>query len=101
LQEVALRIPFPDDFVYSNVAAFNLSLMDLRISFADVSKDRIVAKIGVVMPPEQAAVLCVMLTQQIITYEKIFGEIRHPLWKLAKSQMNFAPPDPQSTASSE
>jgi hypothetical protein len=53
------------------------------------------------MPPEQAAVLCVMLTQQIITYEKIFGEIRHPLWKLAKSQMNFAPPDPQSTASSE
>jgi uncharacterized protein DUF3467 len=81
-REVLVTVPFPPDFVYSNCAAFSLSAMDFRISFAEAMPDgHAEARVGVVLPPEQAATLAIMLIHQLTTFEERFGEIRHPGWK--------------------
>ena len=82
IEEVTLRVPFPDSFVYSNIAAFSLSLMDIRIGFCEAMPDRTVQpRVGIVMPPEQAAILAMLLLTQINTYERNFGPIRDPRWR--------------------
>jgi len=82
IQELTLRVPFPDSFVYSNAAAFSISLMDIRISFAEAMPDRTVQpRVGLVMAPEQAAILAITLLLQLDSYEKNFGQIRDPRWR--------------------
>jgi|ERR1019366_3730623 hypothetical protein len=93
LMERAVKIPFPPSFAYSNCAAFSLSSMDFRISFAEVMQDGTAeAKVGIVMPPEQAAMLAMMLLQQLKTFEERFGAIRLPAWR-AMQQLSVSKPD--------
>ena len=85
LKSVEIQIPFPDSFTYANCVAFSLSLTEVRLSFAEaLQNNTAVAKVGIVMPPETAAVLALVLLQQVKTYEAKFGEIRHPMWKATK-----------------
>jgi hypothetical protein len=86
LQQSTIHIPFPESFVYVHCAAFSISQMEIRLGFAEAMQDgRAVSKVGVVMPPEAAAVIAMVLFQQVKTYEENFGEIRHPLWKAMKA----------------
>ena len=80
-----VHIPFPESFVYANCCAFAIGQMEIRLGFAEAMQDgRAVPKVGIVMPPEAAAVIALVLFQQVKTYEHNFGEIRHPLWKAMK-----------------
>ncbi len=79
-QTVTLEIPFPDTFVYSNCSAFSASLMDFRISFAEMGPNGVQVRVGVTMAPEHAAVLVMNLQKQIEAYERTFGPLRHPEW---------------------
>jgi hypothetical protein len=89
MEEVTLRVPFPDTFVYSNIAAFSVSMMDIRIGFGEAMPDRTVQpKVGIVMPPEQAAMLAMLLLTQINTYERSFGLIREPRWREFSNQLD-------------
>jgi hypothetical protein len=86
LVQRTVHIPFPETFVYSNCAAFALSLMEFRLGFAEAMPDgKAVSRVGVAMPPEAAAVLALVLFKQLKTYEQKFGEIRHPLWRAMKA----------------
>ena len=87
-----IHIPFPDTFVYSNCAAFALSAWDFRISFAEALPNGIaVAKVGVAMPPETAAMVALTLLHQLAAFEKNFGEVRLQAWKHAKEVMGAMP----------
>ena len=83
--EEMITIPFAPTFVYSNCTAFCVTHMDFRISFGELMPDRTAqARVGIVMPPEHAAVLMMSLFQQVNQFEQQFGEIRHPAWKAWK-----------------
>jgi hypothetical protein len=85
-----VHIPFPDSFVYANCCAFAIGQMEMRLGFAEAMQDgRAVPKVGIVMPPEAAAVIALVLFQQVKTYEENFGEIRHPAWKAMKAGQPF------------
>ena len=84
---VNLQVPFPDTFVYSNCSAFSVSQMDIRISFAEAMPDRTAqARVGVVLPPEHAALLAMTLIGQIHVYERAFGPIRNAQWQSQKEE---------------
>jgi hypothetical protein len=86
VQQRTLNIPFPETFLYSNCAAFSVGQHDIRVGFAEAMPDgTAVAKVGIVMPPETAAVVAMGLFQQVKTFEANFGEIRHPMWKAMKA----------------
>jgi hypothetical protein len=95
-----MRIDSPPSYVYSNVAGVSLTPWDVRINFADVNPTdpaamdqpedtilRIAANTGIVMPPEHAAGLAILLVQQLQVYEQQFGPIRHPKWKTLNKEM--------------
>jgi Protein of unknown function (DUF3467) len=87
IQDATLHIPFPDSFIYSNCAAFSISQMDIRISFAEAMPDRTAkARVGIVMPPEHAALLGMALIQQVHIYERNFGPIRNAQWQSQKDE---------------
>ncbi len=87
--EVALQVPYPKEFIYSNIASFSVSLMDIRIGFGEFLPDgNAVAKVGIVMPPEQCAVLAMMLLSQVNSYETNFGKIRDPRWRAFADSAN-------------
>lgn len=80
--ETTVQVPYAERFIYSNVAAFSVSLMDVRISFGEfLPNGTAVANLGVVMAPEQAAVLAMLLLAQVNAYEQNFGKIRDPRWR--------------------
>ena len=84
-KEVIIHIPFPSAYVYSNCACFALSPMDFRIGFAEsMPNGTAESRVGIVMPPEQAVVLAMMLLTQISVYEQKFGEIRNQQWREMK-----------------
>ncbi|HYW43931.1 MAG TPA: DUF3467 domain-containing protein [Bryobacteraceae bacterium] len=86
VNERMVHIPFPETFTYANCAAFAISQMEIRLGFAEAMQDgKAVPKVGIVLPPEAAAVIAIVLFQQVRTYEENFGEIRHPLWKAMKA----------------
>jgi len=59
-----------------------MSLFDLRIGFGEAMPDRTVKpRVGVVMSPEQAAILALLLIGQVAQYEKNFGPLRDPRWR--------------------
>jgi hypothetical protein len=96
-KERTLHIPFPETFTYVNCAAFAISLTELRLGFAEAMQDGdAVPKVGIVLTPEAAAVIALLLLQQVRTYEENFGEIRHPLWKAQKTSLVGAPAVPQA-----
>ena len=85
---VTLQVPFPETFIYSNIAAFSMSLMDMRIGFGEAMPDRTVRpRVGVVMAPEQAAVIALLLIGQVAQYEKVFGPLRDPRWRQFADQI--------------
>jgi hypothetical protein len=87
IEEVTLRVPFPDSFVYSNIASFSISLMDIRIGFGEAMPDRTVQpRVGIVMPPEQAALVAMHLFSQLHVYERAFGPIRLAQWQSQKDE---------------
>ena len=94
-KELTIQIPFPEAFVYSNCASFALSHMDIRIGFAEAMPDgHAVPKVGIVMPPEQAAAMALMLLSNLHVFEERFGEIRNPQWQAAKKRVvTPTPPD--------
>src|ERR1035437_254901 len=99
LKERAVKIPFPPSFAYSNCAEFSLSAMDFRISFAEVTQDgNAEAKVGIVMPPEQAAMLALMLLQQLKTFEERFGSIRLPAWRAMQQHSGSIGDEPNPTS---
>jgi Protein of unknown function (DUF3467) len=84
---VNMHVPFPDTFVYSNCSAFSVSQMDIRISFAEAMPNRTAqARVGVVLPPEHAALLAMTLTSQIHIYERAFGPVRLAQWQSQKEE---------------
>jgi hypothetical protein len=84
--EIHVSIPFPETFTYANCAAMAISQMEIRLGFAEIMQDgKAVPKVGIVLPPEAAAVIALVLFQQVKKYEEHFGEIRHPLWKAMKA----------------
>jgi hypothetical protein len=90
-------VPFPESFVYSNCCAFAIGQMEIRLGFAEAMQDgKAVPKVGIVMPPEAAAVIALVLLQQVKAYEASFGEIRHPMWKAAKAGEDTSPFAPKA-----
>ena len=88
-----VHIPFPESFVYANCAAFAIGQMEIRLGFAEALQDgQAVSKVGIVMPPEAAAVIALVLFQQVQKFEENFGEIRHPMWKAMKAGLNPSSP---------
>jgi len=87
-----IKIDSPDTYIYSNVAGVSISPWDIRINFADVNvtdegqEQVFKAVTGVVMPPEHAAGLVMLLTGQLKQYESQFGEIRYPPWQAMKAR---------------
>ncbi len=80
------KIEPPDAYVYSNVAGMTISPWDIRIHFADVvptaggGEAKAKTVVGVLMPPEHAAALTLLLMTQLANFERQFGPIRHPRW---------------------
>lgn len=85
VKQEMVHIPFPESFVYSNCCAFGIGQVDIRLGFAEIMPDgKAVPRVGIVMPPEAAAVIALVMLQQVKAYEQSFGEIRHPIWKAMK-----------------
>jgi len=100
VQNVNVFIPFPESFVYANCVAFATSQNEIRLSFAEAMQDgKAVPKVGIVMPPETAAVLALVLFQQVQVFESTFGEIRHPMWRAMKAGQDPTPFAPKSSRS--
>jgi len=89
LREVSFQIKIQeaDSFAYSNVASISMSPWDLRVNFADVNpkldepEGTTKAFAGIIMPPEHAASLALLLMDQLHRYEQQFGLIREPKWR--------------------
>jgi hypothetical protein len=92
VQQRTVVIPFPENFIYVNCAAFSVTANEIRLGFAEAMQDgRAVSKVGVVMPPETAAVIAMVLFRQVQIFEQNFGEIRHPMWKAMKAGHDTSP----------
>lgn len=87
-----LKIDPPGSYIYSNVAGVSISPWDIRINFADVNvtdegtEQVFKAVAGIIMPPEHAAGLVLLLTGQLKQYESQFGDIRNPQWQAMKAR---------------
>lgn len=82
----SIEIEPPETYVYSNVAGVTVTPWDVRINFADVNvrnDANALCKtvVGVVMPPEHAAGLALLLMDQLHLFEAQFGKIRHRAWR--------------------
>ena len=86
LAQVKVRVEPPESYVYSNISGLALSAFDVRLHFAEVmpsseTSPKIRTVAGIVIPPEHAAALVLLLMQQLQEYEKQFGAIRHSPWR--------------------
>jgi len=85
--EVSVKVEAAESYVYSNICGISVSPLDIQINFADVStgytkqETRIKTVVGVILTPEHAAALAILLTTQLHNYERQFGTIRHRQWK--------------------
>src|SRR5690242_10551779 len=71
-----IQIPFPTSYTYVNCAAFGIGPTEIRIGFAEaLPSGHAESRIGVVMAPEAAATLALMLFTQLAVFEKNFGPI--------------------------
>jgi hypothetical protein len=91
-----VKIEPTETYIYSNVAGLSISPWDFRIHFAEVqptSNTEVKTKtvVGIVMPPEHAAGLALLLLAQLTNYELQFGPIRNPEW--ARLRSDFKPED--------
>jgi hypothetical protein len=85
VRNVSLKIPFPETFIYANCCAFAIGQMEIRLGFGEAMQDStVMSKAGIILPPEAAAVIALVLFQQVRIFEENFGEIRHPSWKAMK-----------------
>jgi hypothetical protein len=76
-----ITVPFPESYVYANASAFAMTMMDLKIGFAEAMPDKkIQSRLGVTVPIEHAAHLAIQLFAQLVSYERNWGAIRHPQW---------------------
>jgi len=97
VQNVVLRVPFPETFVYSSASAFSLTAMDIKIGFAEAMPDRTVQpRVGVTLPIEHAVHVFFALYGQLRAFEDNFGQIRDPRWHNLKHDAGAtAAPQPQ------
>ncbi|MSV27661.1 MAG: DUF3467 domain-containing protein [Bryobacterales bacterium] len=87
-RDVGVEIPFPTSYIYSNCASLSISLLDFRIGFAEAMPNgQVEARVGVVMPPEHAAILAMNLVRHLAVYEQQFGEVRDPTWQAKKAAL--------------
>jgi Protein of unknown function (DUF3467) len=87
LEAIHLEVKQPSEFVYSNVANVAVSQMDIRVAFAEaLPNGTATTKVGIVMSPEHASALVLLLMQHLRLYERNFGEIRLPQWKQLKER---------------
>ena len=74
-----------ESYTYTNVSAVSISPFDIRINFADATpygtESKTTTVIGLVIPPEHAAGLAILLCAQALNFEEQFGPIRHKQWK--------------------
>ena len=86
-KQAQISVPFPESFVYSNVSAQSLSMLDLRISFAEATQEgKAHPRVGIVMPVEHAAALVLGLFKNLMIFEHTFGPIRNPEWRSFQEQ---------------
>lgn len=91
VEQVNFTVPFPDKFLYTSASSFSLTMMDLKIGFAEAMPDRTVRPVvGVVMPVEHAAHVLLSLLSQLLAFEANFGPIRHPAWNALKNKFHQA-----------
>ena len=99
IEHKTVLIPLPETFVYSNCAAFSLGQNEIRLGFAEVMPDgRAYPRTGVVMPPETAAVVALVLMKQVAVFEHTFGQIRHPMWRAFKEGKDTTPFEPKAVS---
>lgn len=89
--EFQVKVGPPESYVYANLAGISVSPMDIRIHFADVSPTKgediqATTVAGVIMTPEHASSLVLLLMSQLTSYESQFGAIRSPKWRAMVDQ---------------
>jgi hypothetical protein len=95
-EEKKIEIEYPESFIYANVASVSFSQLDCRIVYAEVLPDgRTFTKAGIVMPPEHAAALALVLINHVQAYEKRFGQIRLQHWQDMKRKYAPKPSEPK------
>lgn len=86
-QVVVDELQMPDNFIYSNIAAVGFSQLDFRITFAEVLPNgKFFTRVGIVMPPEHAAALALVLIGHARAYEERCGPIRLKQWQDQKTR---------------
>jgi hypothetical protein len=80
-EERQVVVSWPDTFIYTNASAYSVSLMDVRIAFADAGPNGPVTKVAVTMTHEHAAHLVLTVLQSLHAFEEAFGPIRLPDWR--------------------
>ena len=95
-----------EEYVYSNIAGMSISPWDVRINFAELlpnpstseQKARTKTVAGIVMTPEHAAGLVLLLMRQLIAYELNIGPIRNEEWhRLAGEAKHHLIPEEEET----
>lgn len=78
-----------ESYLYANVSSVSVSPFDIRINLADATPYGAESKtntvMGLVMPPEHAAGLAILLCAQLANFEDQFGLIRHKQWQTWKA----------------
>ena len=76
-----INIPEGTEPVYANLARISHSLADIVIDFAQILPGETTANIQsrVVMTPLSAKLLMRALTENLVRYEAVFGEIKIPV----------------------
>jgi hypothetical protein len=81
-EERQVFVKWPENFVYTNASAISVSLMDVRLAFADAGPDgHAETKFAIVMTHEHAAHITLNLLAHLNIFENNFGLIRLPQWR--------------------
>ncbi len=84
--EFKLRMTSPDSYTYANMIGVAFTPWDVRLHFANAfpsipGDSEVRAASGIIMAPENAASLALLLTKQVQLYERQFGAIRNKQWR--------------------
>ncbi len=81
-QQPSVQISKSEDYfeVYANTCNIGVTLMDFLIQFGQAHQNGAEVKVellqGIWLSPQQAKALCMILTQNVQSYEQNFGEIK-------------------------
>lgn len=86
--EIKVTVPQADSFIYSNIVGVAISPMDVRINFAEAGPSgNCVTKVGIVLTPETASSLALILLDQVMNFSRQVGPIRNEQWNAVSSGM--------------